>query len=295
MKELSDLAERYLSAPAGQQAGIFKQLAAALREAAGAASQDEAVAVLRRVIGPTLDYTSAQSLYRIFRQFSGRSGSGQKTRFAVLGSFTTKQLVALLELYLFAAGVDGQVYEGEYGVFRQEILDTHSRLYDFAPRTVLLATSRHDLARRPGFSSDRAETEKTIEAEQADWSSLWETVHQRLGCQVIQNNFVVPPWRSFANHELRQQGSLGRYISMMNQSFADTAPSFVTIHDVDCLSAAWGRWRWDDPRFVHQAKMPCARSTWSIMRTAWRQSLPHSWAWPRNASCWTWTTRYGEE
>src|SRR6185436_14498489 len=33
---------------------------------------------------------------------------------------------------------------------------------------------------------------------------------------------------------------------------------FVTIHDVDHLASLSGRWSWDDPRFVHHAKMPCA-------------------------------------
>ena len=209
VNSLSDLAERYCSASIEKQPGIFKQFIVALRETIAAGLHDEAIPVLRRVVLPTLDYTSAQSLHRIFRQCYEKRASGQTIRLAVLGSFTTKQLAALLELYLFAAGVDAEVYEGEYDVFRQEILDAGSQLYEFAPQIVLLATSWRDLTHRPSFTSDRAEAEQAIQAEQADWSALWETLHGRLGCQVIQNNFVLPPWRSFANHEMRQRGSLG--------------------------------------------------------------------------------------
>ena len=38
----------------------------------------------------------------------------------------------------------------------------------------------------------------------------------------------------------------------------DAAPAFVTIHDIDHLSATWGRWDWGDERFYHHAKLPCS-------------------------------------
>ncbi len=258
MKTPAEFTELYRSAPPDTKPSILKQFSASFRDAVVAGSSAEASAALRSMVLPTLDYTSAQSLLRCLRQIPSESRPGPKVRIAVLGSFTTKQLVALLELQLFAAGVNPQIYEGEYGVFRQEILDPQSQLYDFAPQIVLMATTWRDLAHRPDASSDRAEAHRVLETEQAEWSALWHTMHDRLGSQTIQNNFVLPPWRSFTNHELRQHGSLGRYLTMMNLSFADSAPPFVTIHDVDHLSASWGRWSWDDARFVHQAKMPCA-------------------------------------
>ena len=36
------------------------------------------------------------------------------------------------------------------------------------------------------------------------------------------------------------------------------APPYVTIHDIDHLSASWGRWEWGDERFYHHAKLPCS-------------------------------------
>ena len=181
-----------------------------------------------------------------------------EARLAVLGSFTTKQLVALIDLYLFAAGIDAEIYEADYGVFRQEILDPQSALYEFGPQIVFLATSWRDLVRQPKLNDDRDELARVVEAEQAEWHALWETLHARAGCQVIQNNFVLPALRSFANHELRQPGSLHRYLSATNQHLLDTPPPYVTIHDVDHLASLCGRWNWDDPRFVHQAKLPCS-------------------------------------
>ncbi len=44
----------------------------------------------------------------------------------------------------------------------------------------------------------------------------------------------------------------------MNLALQDAAPPYVTIHDVDSLSAAAGRWSWADERFYYHAKLPCA-------------------------------------
>ena len=109
----------------------------------------------------------------------------------MLGDFTTKQLAALVDLHLFAMGVEAD-FEGEYGVFRQEILDSGSELYQFKPQVLFLATTWRDVGHRPGFDCDQAEVARLIEAEQRDWSGLWQAVNQNLGCQVIQNNFTAP-------------------------------------------------------------------------------------------------------
>lgn len=236
----------------------FSRLAGQLREAVEAGAVDEAAAILRRVVSPTLDYTGAQTLLRIFKKLKGRVKSPHSIRLAVLGSFTTKQLVALIELQLFAAGIDAEVYEGEYGVFRQEILDPTSQLHAFKPQVVFLATARRDLGRRPGLGATAAEVAQLVAAERDEWASLWQAAYQSIGCQVIQNNFVAPAWRSFGNHEGRQPGSLGRFVEQMNRALTDAAPPHVVVHDVDHLAAAWGRWQWDDSRFFHQAKLPCA-------------------------------------
>jgi hypothetical protein len=161
--ELSALAEVFVCASAPARAPALKALVAGLREALQTGDVAGAASVLRRVVSPTLDFTSAQALCRVLTQLRGCGvQSPQKSRLAVLGSFTTKQLVALLELGLFAAGIDAEIYEADYGVFRQEILDPQSGLYEFGPRVVFLATSWRDLARRPNLRSDREEVARVI-------------------------------------------------------------------------------------------------------------------------------------
>jgi FkbH-like protein len=220
---------------------------------------DTLSATLPRLIVPGLDYTTAFSLHQTMRRLEKASPAlHRKVRIAVLGSFTTHQLILLLELYLYASGVRGEFYEAEYGTFRQELLDPGSQLYQFKPEFLILATTWRDLVYLPVLNDDREAVARKVEAEAADWNRLHQVAHQGLGCQIIQNNFDAPPWRVLGNHETRHPAGRARYIALVNVALEDAAASFVTIHDVDHLSATWGRWDWGDERFFHHAKLPCS-------------------------------------
>jgi FkbH-like protein len=251
-------ADALATVPPAEIGAAFKAFTGTVRAALAAQLYNETAGALRRAIDPTLDYTRLQALQRLRHQLDGKaSPSRHKIKLAILGSFTTKQLAGFIDLFLFAAGVDAEIYEGEYGVFRQEIIDPQSELHSFAPQILFLATTGRDLGRRPDFSSESSEVSKIVDAEYADWETLWAKAHRDLGCQIIQNNFTLPAWRSFANHESRHAGSPASYVAQVNQTMAKNAPPFVIIHDVDHLAALAGRWRWDDPRFYHNAKLPC--------------------------------------
>ena len=220
---------------------------------------DRLAEIFPRLVVPGLDYTTATSLHRILSQVKKhKPASGRRPRVAVLGSFTTHQLVDLLDLYLAAGKVSPEVYEADYGTFRQELLDPESELYKFRPEIIILATSWRDLGHLPELGDDRAGVQRKVEAELADWSLLWRTAHDRLGCQIILNNFDAPPWRTLGNHETRHPAGFARYVTLVNLALQDSAPSFVTIHDLDHLSATWGRWEWGDERFYQHAKLPCS-------------------------------------
>jgi FkbH-like protein len=255
--DFPEAAWAFVASPDGQSAKAFSQLLACLRQGIETKQYDRTAVALKTATLPALGYTQAQSLYQIRRTLRGKIKSSRQIKIAVLGSFTTKQLVALLDLFLFAQGLEASFYEGEFGTFRQDIIDVDSELYRFAPQVLFLATSWRDLGARPHPASNVVDADAIVSSEFQQWANLWRMANQRAGCQIIQNNFVSPPQRAFANHEMRQRGSAGRFVLEMNRVFADSAPAYVTIHDADHLAASAGRLRWEDPRFFHQAKMPC--------------------------------------
>jgi FkbH-like protein len=254
---MEELISVFLAAPPSVRLQPLRELLAALKKAAQAEPL-VAAAALRRVIGPDLDYTSIDALLRQFRNLRKSLPAQAQKKVAVLGSFTTQPLIGFIELYLFAAGLDVQIYESDYGVMHQEILDPSSRLHAFRPDILFLATSRRSLGRSPNPQDDAVKIYQLVADEVAGWMSLWTSAHDSFGCQIIQNNFDPPPWRVLSNHEKRHPAGPARFISKVNDALQDSAPSYVTIHDIDHLAATAGRWAWGDDRFYYHAKLPCA-------------------------------------
>lgn len=226
---------------------------------AGVGTTLDQLAAFRASISPGMPYTTANAAVRkLARLRNDGASSMAKARIAILGGTTTTQLATLLELYLFAGQVDAEVYEAPFGLIRQEVLDPSSDLYQFKPDLLFIASTRRDLLGAPDSSASEQEFEAAVGIALEEWESLWRTAHERLGCQIIQNNFDAPPWRAFGNLELAHPGARGRFADALNRALRERAPRWVSIHDLDALAASVGRWNWGDDRFFHIAKLPCA-------------------------------------
>ena len=250
--------ENYLSSAHGDKPAAFAVLLDRLRALLASGRWAEAAAVVRGALTPGSDFTTMQSLYRVYAQLKPHLEPRQKTKLAILGGGTTAPLAQAIELALFSMGGGVEIFEFAHGVYRQEILDPGSELYRFRPEIVFLAAGWRDLIHRPPIGAGRAEVAALVEAELAEWSTLWRATHERLGCLVVQNSFDRPAWRQLDNHEMRHPSSLWRYVSRVNDALADHAPPYVVLHDVDSLAALAGRRSWGDDRFFFHAKMPCA-------------------------------------
>jgi FkbH-like protein len=213
---------------------------------------------LRRVIDVNLSYTDAASFSRILKRLKKTANVGTSTRIAVLGSFTTSQLCDLTELCLFSFGIDVTIYEADYGLFRQEILDPDSNLYQFKPDFIYIATNWRDVSNRPSLNNASEEVQALVENECQAWIQLWQIAFSRTGAQIIQNGFDEPSWNQLGNHELRHAASFKRFLRKVNLAMLDAAPNFVTVLDIASMSATHGQKNWADNRFYLQAKLPCA-------------------------------------
>ena len=153
----TEIVQKYL-ASSSDLGTAYRELATWLKAKAEEGAWDDLAEVMPRLIVPGLDYTSAMSLHRMVREVGNQARvRNRRVKIAVLGSFTTHQLVTLLDLYLRAGRLDAEIHEADYGIFRQELIDPESELYQFRPDFIILATSWRDLGHRPVLSDDRAE------------------------------------------------------------------------------------------------------------------------------------------
>lgn len=178
----------------------------------------------------------------------------RSARVAVLGSYTTSQLTALLPLAAARAGVAVEIYECGYGQYRQEILDPDSELYRFAPDVVVLAVHAGD-AVLPAVSEH---PDAAVTAEVRRWTSLWETLRARCGARIVQHAFALPAEVALGHLALRTAGSRPALLARVNAELGRAAGDGVALVDCDRLAAEVGRRAWFDPRYWNRAKQAVA-------------------------------------
>lgn len=251
-----EILHAYVQADAPGRAVLFSGFIGALK-ILQKRNRDEAAAWARRAISPLLDYSSLLTLRRFL--VPGEKGPETNTiRLAILGGPTTIQLRQLIEVFLAGAGLHAEIYEAEYGLFRQEILTPGSGLDAFQPNLIFLATSARDIAHSPSLELDTEKASQLAAVEVDEWRRLWETCQARWNATVIQNNFEIMPWGVLGHFALRHPGAPQNYVERLNRLLAEAAPSHVVLHDLHGLAVEAGARTWFDPRFYLEFKMPCS-------------------------------------
>jgi FkbH-like protein len=176
--------------------------------------------------------------------------AARRTKLALLGGFTTQLVRPLLELVCFRDGIDLEIYEAEYGQYRQEVLDRASGLHRFRPDVVVIATHWRD-AQLPPLVDD---ADATVVNLVASFTALWEVCTQELHAHVIQHNFDIPSHESYGHLSRALPGGRARVLSRLNLELLARAGSGVSILDLDAVAAAFGKDRWSDARLWYLAK-----------------------------------------
>ena len=145
-----EVIESYLQNDSAARKNSFKSFLKALEIASSSDGKIRAAEWAARAVTPYLDYSSLRSLRKYIQK-----PESEGLRIAVLGGPTTLQLVELLEVFLAAAGISATIIQGEYGLFRQEILAPTGRMDLFKPQVIFIATSA-----RPSRCIARAWTSK---------------------------------------------------------------------------------------------------------------------------------------
>jgi len=252
-----EVIEAYLQADCAAGSVQFSLFMQALKKIGLSDGGELARVYAARAMTPRMSYSSALALRRWLLPARGTSSAGQPLRLAILGGSTLTQLVQLVEAFLVAEGIAAEVFEADYGVYRQEILSPGSSLDAFQPQIVFLATGSGDISKLPTPGMSRDEVARLADDEVAGWASLWEAANRRWNATIIQNNFEMPADGVFGHYALRHPAARENYLDRLNRMFAEIAPSYVVLHDTRGLAADTGSKHWFDPRFYFEAKMPC--------------------------------------
>jgi FkbH-like protein len=215
------------------------------------------------------------------RELSSREGL-HPLRIAVLGGSTTNELVDLLELHLLDAGFLPVFYQSEYGQFYEQAVHGAAELQGFAPDLVYIHTSYRNVLAVPSLAATEEDLARAVEAEVERYRQIWSSLQFALGCQIIQNNFELPPYALLGNLDGVLPGGHTRFYLALNAVFAREAAANprLTLQDVHTLSAQLGLVHWFDSErwfsykllLTIEANVCLARSLTSLVRALYGRS-----------------------
>jgi FkbH-like protein len=222
---------------------------ASLADAVRHQEPQEAIHSLRVLANSRMDFVRAWRLDKMLQRYRSEHDLTSflpHLRLALIGSSTLSHLHAGIRLAALRRGILVDVYEGIYGMYRQELMDQTSGLHSFRPDVILIALDAHHLA-----EAENAGAESIL----AMLRSCWDVARESLGCAVIQQTVlpVFPPL--LGNQESQYPASPAAIVTKLNTLLRDEAPK-VNVHllTVDAWAAENGIFEWFDPALWYRSK-----------------------------------------
>jgi hypothetical protein len=173
----------------------------------------------------------------------------QGIRIAVLGGSTTNEVVDLLEVLLLDSGFEPVFYQSEYQRYYEDaVLEPHT-IAAFRPDLAYIHTTAVNIQSYPRLSSSEAELSSRVATEIDRYRSIWQSLQQHVGCQIIQNNFELPFSAILGNLDAVSLGGHTRFINELNLELARSIEKIpgVILQDIQSIAARLGLNRWVDP------------------------------------------------
>jgi FkbH-like protein len=134
----------------------------------------------------------------------------------------------------------------------------------------------------PSLAADAGAFRAAVTAEAGRLREIWAAIDEKIGCQIIQNNFDPPPFGVLGNLDAVSHGGRSRYVAALNAELAAAAESNpkLLVHDLHGVAAHIGLRHWFDWARWYSYKIPVtaeatlaqARSLASLVRALYGKS-----------------------
>src|ERR1700674_5674391 len=201
-----------------------------------------------------------------------------KFKLAILRSFTVEPIVPLLRAEAFAYGIDLEVHVGDFNNYVQDMLDSQSSLYRFAPNAVVLAVRADQAAPElwRDFADLAPETAQQAAARAVRGYEQWIGAFRKHSqAALIVHSLERPSSPSLGVLDSQSEEGQSGLIRQINRELLRIAAGFhgVYVLDYDALVARHGSEHWHDERKWLTARLPIAASHLIHMAREWMRFI----------------------
>ncbi len=198
------------------------------------------------------------------------TGDLQPVRVAVLGGTTTNEVVDLLEVLLLADGFKPTFYQSEYNKYYEDAVHEPEKLREFRPDIAYIHTHWLNIQQLPTAGCTETDFQILVRSETTRFQTVWNSLHETVGCQVIQNNFEHPASGVLGNLDAVAYGGQTRFVNELNLEFARAAGRNrkLLLQDLNTLAARTGHAHWFDwPRWYSYKILTTPEGSLAIARS----------------------------
>ena len=199
-----------------------------------------------------------------------------KKRIAVLASYTTHHLLAVMKLFLYKEGISPLFYEGEYDGIAMGLLDPSSEIFSFEPEILLILTDSKDIKEFPPLFANQETIDAWVTSNTEFYSNLWNHASSFHGCQIFQTTFVLPIYRPLGNMEANYLFSPTNCLKLLNLEIIRKKPPNVTFVDMDYLSSYFGKRRWFDDKNYYLSKQGFSFEAFGLISAAFSKIISNN-------------------
>lgn len=181
-------------------------------------------------------------------------------KIAVLGGSTTHDIIRILELFLLNEGIEPEFYESEYNNYWQDAMFDNRELEEFGPDLIFIHTTEKNITMYPQMQDSEEEVQSRENAQYEHFSAMWDKLHEKYHCPIVQNNFEYPSYRILGNRDNYDAHGHIAFINRLNIRFAQYAKEhdYLFINDINYVAACYGLDKWADSSYWHMYKYAMA-------------------------------------
>jgi FkbH-like protein len=225
-----------------------------LRVALGSPDSADCLERLASLAQYRLGHLETLQLDRALGRLTPEPGSDfTAVRLAILASSTVDHLSSAIRVAGLRRRLMIDVDIGTYGQYRQDLLDPHSSLHQFAPQFVLFSiTARSTIASIPLLATT-AEVDETIAQSIEELRLLWRKARENFNATIIQQTFLDITEPVFGSYDRLVPGAPAQVVTQLNEQLSKAAAQDgVLLLDVARASERDGIDAWfDTAKWLH--------------------------------------------